>query len=187
MARTKPKARARKRILADDEIRDVWTALRSADVPACYPAFVKMLLLTATRRNEAANMHTAELEGELWTIPRTRYKTKLDHVIPLAPQAHALIGEKPPMAKNSWFIFSTSVSGPERMPRWTLHDLRRTARSLMSRAKVPTDHAERILGHVSVAFARRMIDTNTSTRSGMHSPSSPRWLIGLPLQLQPAR
>jgi integrase len=31
---------------------------------------------------------------------------------------------------------------------WTLHDLRRTARSLMSRAGVPTDHAERCLGHV---------------------------------------
>jgi len=31
---------------------------------------------------------------------------------------------------------------------WTLHDLRRTARSLMSRAGVNTDHAERCLGHV---------------------------------------
>ena len=31
---------------------------------------------------------------------------------------------------------------------WRLHDLRRTARSLMSRAGVPTDHAERCLGHV---------------------------------------
>jgi integrase len=31
---------------------------------------------------------------------------------------------------------------------WTHHDLRRTARSLMSRAGVPTDHAERCLGHV---------------------------------------
>ena len=30
----------------------------------------------------------------------------------------------------------------------TLHDLRRTARSLMSRAGVPSDHAERCLGHV---------------------------------------
>jgi integrase len=183
MARTKPKARARKRTLADDEIQDVWTALRSADVPACYPAFVKMLLLTATRRNEAANMHTAELEGDLWTIPGARYKAKLDHAVPITPAALALIGEKPPRANDSWFIFSTSVSGPERemecdgaiafsgfskakteldktiaaireregrppMPRWTLHDLRRTARSLMSRAKVPTDHAERVLGHV---------------------------------------
>jgi integrase len=31
---------------------------------------------------------------------------------------------------------------------WTLQDLRRTARSLMSRAGVPADHAERCLGHV---------------------------------------
>lgn len=34
------------------------------------------------------------------------------------------------------------------LPRWTLHDLRRTGRSLMSRAKVPSDHAERLLGNV---------------------------------------
>jgi len=34
------------------------------------------------------------------------------------------------------------------MPNWRLHDLRRTARSLMSRAKVPKDHAERVIGHV---------------------------------------
>ena len=31
---------------------------------------------------------------------------------------------------------------------WVVHDLRRTARSLMSRAAVPRDHAERVLGHV---------------------------------------
>ena len=38
--------------------------------------------------------------------------------------------------------------GQNVMPRWTLHDLRRTGRSLMSRAKVPSDHAERVMGHV---------------------------------------
>ena len=38
--------------------------------------------------------------------------------------------------------------GRPAMPNWRLHDLRRTARSLMSRAKVVTDHAERALGHV---------------------------------------
>ena len=40
---------------------------------------------------------------------------------------------------------------------WTLHDLRRTARSLMSRAGVPTDHAERALGHV-IAGVRAVYD-----------------------------
>jgi hypothetical protein len=85
-----------------------------------------------------------------------------------------LIGGKPAECKrNSWFVFSTTNgvrpfsgfskaksaldaeiarmrkgTGREPMPRWTLHDLRRTGRSLMSRAKVPSDHAERVLEHV---------------------------------------
>ncbi|UPJ58682.1 site-specific integrase [Bradyrhizobium sp. 192] len=172
MARTKPKERARKRILTDDEIRDVWTALDNADLPTCYPAYIRSLLLTATRRNEAADMSSSEIEDDLWTIPGERYKTKLDHVVPLTQQVRVLIGGKP-NGTNSSFVFSTTdgtkpFSGfskakkeldaeiarvrkrEERlpMPRWTLHDLRRTARSLMSRAKVPADHAERAIGHV---------------------------------------
>lgn len=174
MARTKPKERARKRILADDEIRDVWKALETADVPACYPPFVKSLLLCAARRNESAYMNSAEIDGNLWTVPGERYKTKLDHVVPLTPLARVLIGDKPEGFKGrAWFIFSTTggrkgfsgfskakknldakiakirkAEGRDSMPRWTLHDLRRTARSLMSRAKVQADHAERCLGHV---------------------------------------
>ena len=174
MARTKPKERARQRVLADDEIRDIWKALETADVPSCYPRYVKMLLLTMTRRNEAADMSAAEIEGDLWTIPGERYKNKLDHVIPLSTQAKALIGAKPEGFKgNNWFVFSTTdgarpfsgfskakasldariakrrkAEGRAKMPRWTLHDLRRTARTLMSRAKVPEDHAERAMGHV---------------------------------------
>jgi integrase len=174
MARTKPKERARDRVLAGDEIRDIWRALDAAEVPTCYPRFVKSLLLCATRRNESAHMRFAELDGDLWTIPGERYKSKLDHAIPLTPQAKALIGEKPEGVKGSaWFVFSSTngkkgfggfskakraldaevaklrkAEGRAPMPNWTLHDLRRTARSLMSRAKVPADHAERALGHV---------------------------------------
>jgi integrase len=175
MARTKPKSRARKRTLTDDEIRDVWTALDNApDLPSCYPRYIRSLLLTATRRTEAARMNSAEIDRDVWTIPGERYKTKLDHVVPLTAAALALIGDKPEGFKgNAWFIFSTTsgklpFSGfskakreldkeiakrrkaEERdpMPNWTLHDLRRTARSLMSRARVPTDYAERCLGHV---------------------------------------
>ena len=35
-----------------------------------------------------------------------------------------------------------------RLERWTLHDMRRTARTLMSEVGVPSDHAEACLGHV---------------------------------------
>jgi hypothetical protein len=35
-----------------------------------------------------------------------------------------------------------------KMAPWVLGDLRRTAKSLMARAGVPRDHAERVLGHL---------------------------------------
>jgi integrase len=171
---------ARDRVLDDDEIRDLWTALESgADVPACFPAFIKTMLLTATRRNEAANLHSSELDGDMWNIPGSRYKRlpkhkDKDHVIPLSAAALALINTKPEGAKkNSWYVFSTTAGekpfsgfsqsktalddaintirekdGRAQIERWTFHDLRRTARTLMSRAGVQPDHAERALGHI---------------------------------------
>ncbi|WGR67828.1 MULTISPECIES: site-specific integrase [unclassified Bradyrhizobium] len=168
MAKTKPKERARKRILADDEIRDVWAALDKIEQPACYPRYVKSLLLAMARRNECSEMHSEEINGDLWTIPGARYKNKLDHVIPITPALRALIGEKP-----DGYVFSTTggkkpfsgfskakkelnriiakirkAEGRAPMKQWQLHDLRRTGRSLMSRAKVDADHAERCMGHV---------------------------------------
>lgn len=180
MAKTKPKERARKRILADDEIRDVWAALDEIEQPACYPRYVKSLLLAMTRRNESARMHTDELESDLWIIPGSRYKNKQDHVIPITSALRELIGEKPAgCKKNGWYVFSTTTTGGQLdgakpfsgfskakkeldaiiarirkaegrapMKQWQLHDLRRTGRSLMSRAKVDADHAERCMGHV---------------------------------------
>ena len=166
---------SRDRTLNDQELRDLWAALDIVeDVPDCYPRYVKMLLLTTTRRNEAALMHTSEFEGNDWTIPADRYKTKLDHLVPLSAAARELIGEKPEGANgNSWFVFSSThgakgfsgfskakreldkaiakvrtEGGRDPLPHWVLHDLRRTGRSLMSRAGVPSDHAERCLGHV---------------------------------------
>jgi integrase len=178
MARTKPMERRRERVLADDEIRDLWAALDTVKEPACYPAFIKTLLLTATRRTEASMMNSAEIEDAMWTIPAARYKTKRDHAVPLTAAVLKLIGPSLPAKKKGTpqrFVFSTTggtkaFSGfskakdaldtaianlrkeADRKPTepWTLHDLRRTARSLMGRAGVPTDHAELALGHVKV-------------------------------------
>jgi integrase len=167
MAKTKPAERSRKRVLADDEIRDLWAALEKFDGTACFPRYVKSLLLSVTRRNEASEMHTDEIDGDLWTIPAARYKNKRDHVVPITPALRALIGD------NKGFVFSTTggekpfrgfakckrdlnqviagirkAEGRPPMKQWQLHDLRRTGRSLMSRAKVDSDHAERCMGHV---------------------------------------
>lgn len=169
MARTKPRDRERDRTLTDDEIRDVWAALAIVEAPACFSPFVKNLLLTATRRNESSDMHGSEIVGDLWTIPGERYKNKLDHVVPLSPMALENLGE---LIKTKGFVFSTTggkkafsgfskakkeldraiakirkEDGRGKMAQWQLHDLRRTARTLMSRAGIATDHAERAIGH----------------------------------------
>jgi integrase len=154
MARTKPNEQARDRILTDDEIRKIWTARSGV-----FSDYVRFLLLTAARRNEASEMEWAELAGSDWTLPAARNKTKLDLIRPLSRAARETIEGLP---KAGPFVFTTNGTTPisnfsqfkRRLDAtsgtqgWTLHDLRRTARSLMSRAGVPTDHAERCLGHV---------------------------------------
>ena len=113
-----------------------------------------------------------EVIGSDWIIPQERYKTGLELVIPLSPAAQSVLAAVPRIGKSG-LVFTTDGKRPlagfskfkrafdakvlsglrkekpdAELPRWTLHDLRRTARSLMSRAGVPSDHAERCLGHV---------------------------------------
>jgi integrase len=156
MARTKPKERARERILTDDELRAVW---KQAEANGVFGAFLRFILLTAARRNEASEMSWHEIDGGDWTLPAVRNKTKVDLVRPLSKAALAAL---PAKVDGCDYIFTTDgknpISGFSKfkrqfdkalpLPHWTPHDLRRTARSLMSRAGVPADHAERCLGHV---------------------------------------
>src|SRR5215467_6926144 len=103
MGRVKPRERAGKRVLSDDEIRDIWTTLDSGadDIPTCFGKLVRTLLLTAVRRTEAARMAWHEIEhlkrddfaGDVWTCPASRMKAKLDHAAPLTPAVLDIIGE----------------------------------------------------------------------------------------------
>jgi integrase len=159
MARANKAERARTRILNDDELRAVWKAAEK--MPGTFGALVQFILLTATRRNEAACLRRSELEGVNWTVPAARYKGKHDHLIPLSPAALAIV-EGMPVIDGSDFVFTTTGKHPATdfatkkrhfdelsgVGGWRLHDLRRTARSLMSRAGINADHAERCLGHV---------------------------------------
>ena len=121
---------------------------------------MQFLLLTAARRNEAAHMRWHEVVGTDWTLPPDRNKTKHDLTRPLSPAAQTVLSKVPRIA-DSDFVFSvagrrlggfsrrkTEIDAASGITDWTLHDLRRTARSLMSRTGVPSNHAERCLGHV---------------------------------------
>jgi integrase len=134
----------------------------TAEPNLLYPAFaayIRFLLLSAARRSEAAEMRWAELTDGEWTLPAARNKTGQELVRPLSRSALEIVKGLPKLGE--WVFTRTgnaSLSGLARYKialdrasgtsGWTLHDLRRTARSLMSRAGVPSDHAERCLGHV---------------------------------------
>jgi integrase len=168
MARTKAKERARARTLTDDEIRAIWKAATEGKGP--FPALVRVLLLTGARRTEASAMTRDEIsdDGD-WLLPQIRNKAKFDLTRPLSEAARAVIESQ--LRDGCPYVFSTDGKTPisafskfkKRFDEasgtsdWTLHDLRRTARSLMSRAGVDSDHAERALGHV-VAGVRGVYD-----------------------------
>jgi integrase len=169
MARVKAAERARKRTLTDDEIRVVWRVAKALDTP--FTRLIRFLLLTGARKNEAARMPHTELDDADWTLPAARnLKTKLELIRPLSGMAFACMPKGTGQYAFSTDGGRTPISGFSKakkdfdqavledlrrddpaakpLPNWTLHDLRRTARSLMSRAGVPSDFAERCLGHV---------------------------------------
>lgn len=163
MRRISTKERARDRILTDDELRAVWQAAEAS--ATAFGRLVRFILLTSARRSEAAEMPWSEIRDSVWTLPPERNKTKEALPRPLTPQALSVLGPRlnGGVSRECEFVFDSSrgsgavAAFSKMLPAfhaasgtadWTLHDLRRTARSLMSRAGVSSDHAERCLGHV---------------------------------------
>ncbi|HZZ23333.1 MAG TPA: integrase arm-type DNA-binding domain-containing protein [Roseiarcus sp.] len=158
MRRVRASERARSRILSDDELRAVWRATEASGGP--FGVYVRYLLLTACRRSEAAAMAWNELERDVWIIPGARYKNRRDHEVPLSGSAITALAGLPRIGPGK-YAFTLNGASPMGgisnrkeafdkqcgVKEWTLHDLRRTARSLMSRAGVRPDVAERCLGH----------------------------------------
>jgi integrase len=160
--RTSISERARSRVLDDDELKAVvMTAEAEQRKGNPFGAFVLFLLHTATRRSEAAGLRRrSELSdgGAVWTIPGGRYKSGKDTLIPLSAAAQAIIAAQPVLGD---FVFSADGSHPlvgfdDRkkdfdkvcgVQNYVLHDLRRTARTLLSRAGIGADVAEMCLGH----------------------------------------
>jgi integrase len=178
--RRDPEAAKRERTLTDDEIRAIWTAT-SVNEP--FNNYVRFLLLTSARRKEAARMRWDEIDANAnWTLPKSRNKTKkYDLVRPLSRAAQAVLARIPRVDDcpfvfsisgkrpfSSYFTYKQTLDQASGTSGWILHDLRRTARSLMSRARISTergeekridpDIAERCLGHVVGSLVERTYD-----------------------------
>lgn len=153
---------SRDRVLDDDEIRAVLGACRGDVYP--FRQFVPLLLATAQRRGELAEMRWSEvdLEAKIWVIPAERSKNGKPHVVPLSPYALKILAEVPQFLDCD-YVFTTTrrsaVSGFSKALRrvheqsetsdWHMHDLRRTAASGMARAGIAPHVVEKVLNHIS--------------------------------------
>jgi integrase len=150
----------RDRVLSDDEIVRVWNACDVIGWP--FGTLFRILLLTAQRRDEVAEMCWSELDfnAALWALPKERAKNNRAHEVPLTPMVVEMLAAVPRLDESD-LIFTTNgktpVSGFSKakcrldelagVRDWRLHDLRRTATTGMAKLGVEPHVADRILNH----------------------------------------
>lgn len=167
------KRKARDRALSEEELGRALRALRRAPIAEAHRLALRVLLVTMVRKDELRQAAWSEfdLKAELWTIPAERTKMKREMLVPLTaaavdclrrlremqlaapggaevklvlPARHALTWPACAGALNR------SLGVVERMARvehFTVHDLRRTASTLLTEAGWKAEVVEKALGH----------------------------------------
>jgi integrase len=125
-----------------------------------YGALVKILLLTAQRREKVATMQWTDIADDVWTIQSEEREKGNAGALKLPQLALDLIAAQPHLADNpyvfgfigqpftAWSHWKAQIDAllPDLTP-WVIHDLRRTARSLLAEIGVADNIAEQVLGH----------------------------------------
>ena len=164
---------SRDRVLSDDEIRWFWAACEAEGFP--WGPLGKVLLLTGQRLNEVAQITEAEIRADLWHLSADRTKNGRAHDVPLSKAVRDILAAVDRIDGRPGFIFTTTgttpVSGffkgksslaarmeriasqergePVEIPRWTFHDLRRTAATGLAKMGIAVRVTEAVLNHVS--------------------------------------
>lgn len=153
----------RDRVLADDEIKTAWAAYELQPSPI-REAF-KLMLLTAQRKGEVLGMRWdhIDLKKGWWTIPAELSKNGLSHRVPLVGMALDIVRKLEKTRRDEW-VFSSDrnpgapigyiqkahdrVRAATGIENYRMHDLRRTAASLMTGAGVSRFVVKMVLNHV---------------------------------------
>ncbi|MCA6106117.1 tyrosine-type recombinase/integrase [Bradyrhizobium cenepequi] len=152
------------RVLDDDELRMVWRA--AEQMGGLYGGLVRLLLLTAQRRQCLATARWDEIMGGTWHIREEEGAKGTGQILRLPPLALKIL-ESLPRIKGNPYVFGIEHNGEHKpfnsfsqrkaelealLPRpfkdkWTLHDLRRTARTRMEDIGVDMQVGEVTIGH----------------------------------------
>ena len=147
-------------MLSGPELVTIWNACAPADD---YSRIVRLLILTACRRDEIGSMRWSELDFDKGTfvIPIQRAKTESSaRTIPILPALREIIDGVPRMAARDW-LFGNRGTGftswsPDKLALnercgfedWVLHDIRRSVATHLSEELAVLPHVvELVLGH----------------------------------------
>lgn len=167
--------RPRSRALSVDELAQLFEKIRGTpNFGEDNLLVIKLLLALCVRKGELLGARWAEFDldgetqaGAVWHLPASRTKTGESLDIPLAPAVVGWLNALRALAAGNDYIFPKRRRDPrERVPHvgidtlnvalqrvkhgvahFTLHDLRRTARTHLAALGVRHEVAERCLGH----------------------------------------
>jgi len=163
----KRKEVARERVLTHDELRQIWNACDTTETrggtTGDYGAIVRLLMLTGQRRDEVGGLRWSEIDGGQINLPKERTKNGRPHIIPLSDTALEIINARPRKGRENvfgetgttgfggWSHAKTALDGRiGEIAPWTIHDLRRTAATIMADELGVQPHIiEAVLNHVS--------------------------------------
>ncbi|UGX93648.1 tyrosine-type recombinase/integrase [Bradyrhizobium barranii subsp. barranii] len=166
------------RALTDLELRAIWHSACSLGYP--FGALFRLLMLTGQRRNDWAHVRSSEVDfGNCWLeIPRARYKSRRDHVVPLSAQAMSILSSLPSCSSPAAFLFSSRegrvpVSGfskakakvdyeasatlqldGQSLASYRLHDFRVTCETRLATLGFNQDIRDAVLGHAKRGLQR---------------------------------
>lgn len=102
----------RKRALLDWELQRLLQRLPLVGLHPVTVLALRFVLATGQRPGEVAGLPKTELskDGKLWTVPAARYKTNLDHRVPLSTLAQQIIGEAAAYNTSSAYVFPSPQS-----------------------------------------------------------------------------
>jgi integrase len=159
--RVRPEA-SRERVLSDAELAAIWHA---TDTGHNHDRIVRLLMLTACRRDEIGRMRWPEIVGDVFTLSAGRSKNRVAHEVALHP---LVIAQLPPRSGERDVVFGRGTAGFSGWSKckarldarlglsapWGLHDLRRSCATWLSEHGTEPQHVDAVLNHVS-GVARR--------------------------------
>ncbi|EJC6248635.1 TPA: site-specific integrase [Klebsiella pneumoniae] len=157
-----------KRNLSDKEIGSFWHAVEASTITHQNKLLLKLLLLTGCRGVELrlAKKADFDLDARVWRVPDEHSKTREPFERGLSVKAVEILREVfslyedfsqvfPPAAKKedrpmaASVILNLAIQLREDMTidHWSIHDLRRTAKTKMAELGVMPHVSEKVLGH----------------------------------------